>query len=331
MGNGPNRDGCAVVSQAVAEPVFGTAPERAAPWLLVEHAGPWPWRAWPDDVPAEAAAVMDAAEAAGVRVNLVRRVRDRRRDAFTVIAVVPGGPMERRTVADLRELSGLDVGALAVGRSPGFGEVFDEQVVLVCTHGRRDVCCARYGRPVAVQLDRALPGRVWETTHVGGDRFAANVVTMPDGGYHGGVTVAEAEAVAAAIAEGRVVPSMWRGRAGLPQPVQAAEYFLRQRFDIVAAEGLRWSQHHSAGEDGTVCAEFELDGAGRYRVTVRPRGSSEERLTSCAGPGVYGTPTTFDLVALERIDQSTRPAPRLAHHADLVDAAMLRIQRRSYG
>ena len=45
-------------------------------------------------------------------------------------------------------------------------------LLLVCTHGRRDACCAQFGRPTAMALARRYGTAVWETTHVGGDRFA---------------------------------------------------------------------------------------------------------------------------------------------------------------
>lgn len=184
------REGCAVVSRAAREPVFATAPERAPAWLLVEHPGPWPWPGLPEDLPGEAARTIGEAKRLGIRVLLIRRVRDRTGDGATVIASGGEGRdwAERRNLTGLGELSALDLTALAAGEPPGFGSPLDDKVALVCTHGKRDVCCARFGRPLAVLLDRALPGRVWEATHVGGDRFAANVVTVPDGHYHGGLT-----------------------------------------------------------------------------------------------------------------------------------------------
>jgi hypothetical protein len=56
------------------------------------------------------------------------------------------------------------------------GEVSEEPIYLVCTHGRHDACCAVRGRPVAAALAAAYPERTWECSHIGGDRFAANVV-----------------------------------------------------------------------------------------------------------------------------------------------------------
>ena len=79
---------------------------------------------------------------------------------------------------------------------------------LVCTHGRHDTCCAVEGRPVAAALESARPGAVWECSHVGGDRFAANVVAMPHGIYYGQVEMTRAD--------GARRGSRTRRRAGRP-------------------------------------------------------------------------------------------------------------------
>ena len=68
------------------------------------------------------------------------------------------------------------------------------------------------------------PGPVWETTHVGGHRFAANLVLLPHGLYYGPVTVALAAAAIDAYQRGSVVVDRYRGRAGQPQAEQEAEY-----------------------------------------------------------------------------------------------------------
>jgi hypothetical protein len=79
---------------------------------------------------------------------------------------------------------------------------------------------------------------VWETSHLGGDRFAANVLVLPSGLLYGRVLpFAAAEFVAAAEA-GEVVGALLRGRVGLPPAAQAAVAFaheqlaLRRRADL---------------------------------------------------------------------------------------------------
>ncbi|GAT75043.1 sucraseferredoxin family protein [Microbacterium sp. HM58-2] len=155
---------CAAIRVARGEDIWASAPVTISTWLLLEHPGPWPSHGLPDDLDDATVLVLKAAEERGVRVQLIRRVRDRRRPVREVILAGRGGERgwaERREIASLAELSTLDLDALGAGTAPGFGDGVDPgtPVVLVCTHGRRDVCCARLGRPVAVELDAALPGR----------------------------------------------------------------------------------------------------------------------------------------------------------------------------
>jgi hypothetical protein len=172
--------------------------------------------------------------------------------------------------------------------------------MLVCTHGRRDVCCARLGRPLALLLDQQLPGQVWETTHVGGGRFRPNVVSLPDGSYHGGLSPADAPALAEALVDRRVLLPFLRGRAGAAVAVQAAEHFLREPLHLDGVQDVQLVAATPSGgqtSDGQTCVELTAAG-GRWRVHVVPHTGAQERLTSCAAGGTVGFPSTFELAGL---------------------------------
>lgn len=304
---------CASIRSAMNEAVQATAPVTISTWMLLEHAGPWPVRGFPDDLDEATRRVLESAEARGVRVQLIRRVRERRRTLRTVVVAGRGGERgwaERREMADVAELAALDLDALAAGSPPGFGEAVDaaEPVVLVCTHGRRDVCCARLGRPVAVRLDAALPGQVWETTHIGGDRFAANVVTLPDGNYHGGLTSDDAPRMAAAVRAGELVLDRWRGECGMHAEEQAAAYFVRAELDEPRVGAVRAVP--LATDALTSPARPEADvrvvagGLGESVVRVR-RVALDPRRTSCAEGGTIGAPAAYELVSLRRTPGTT--------------------------
>jgi hypothetical protein len=296
--------GCAAQRLAHGEPLHGTAPERAASWLLVEHPGPWPSEGRPADLPASVAAVLDEAARRSIRPQLIRPPRERRRDRCTVM-VASCRPEQRwlevRDLADPGALAGLDLEAVAAGRAPGFGTPSPQPVVLVCTHGRHDVCCARRGRPVVRALDARLPGLVWETTHVGGDRFAANVVTLPHGSYHGGVTPDDAALLAAAALRRQVVPGLLRGLAGMPAVAQAAEVLARQRFKLPDLDAVR-AAGPAEPVDGALQVPVRIreDGEPGRQVLVRlvARRPAEPRRTSCAGGGTVDRPSVFGLADL---------------------------------
>jgi hypothetical protein len=118
------------------------------------------------------------------------------------------------------------------------GEPDTEPLYLVCAHSKHDPCCALRGRSVAAALGELRPGRVWESSHMGGDRFAANVLVLPIGYLYGRVLPFAAEEFVAAAEAGEVIGALLRGRVGLPAPAQAALAYaydhlgVRRRRDI---------------------------------------------------------------------------------------------------
>ena len=73
--------------------------------------------------------------------------------------------------------------------------------------------------------------------HVGGDRFAGNLVVL-HGLYYGFLDPRRAIEVMTAYEAGRVLPEWLRGRAGLPAPVQAAQGFARERLGMLGVDEL---------------------------------------------------------------------------------------------
>jgi hypothetical protein len=248
--------------------------------------------------------VLEAAAELSVRPQFIRPLRDRRQGsrAVFVASCRPGQRwLERRELADPRELADLDLAALAAGRAPDFGDRVDEPVVLVCTHGRRDVCCARRGRPLAQALAEQLPGLVWETTHVGGDRFAPNVVTLPHGSYHGGAPVEAAPALAAAALDGEVVIEHLRGMAGLPAAAQAAECFVRRELGLTALGSVQ-ALSVPRYADGAEVVQVQV-GTRRFAVRMHRRRLPDARLTSCAGGGVHDRPYVREMLGMAELEQ----------------------------
>jgi hypothetical protein len=216
--------------------MLGTA-FPAARLLLVEQSGPWGERGLRDSHfgTAQAAAVEAHAARFGVRVQAIRQPGRTPHDAvrrWVLVDTRDGRESLRRgTFDEPAEL--LD---LPLDSSPG--ERDDEPMYLVCAHGKHDTCCALRGRPVAAALDAVRPGRAFECSHLGGDRFAANVLVLPVGLLYGRVLpFAAAEFVANAEA-GEVIGALLRGRVGLPSVAQAALAFahehlaLRRRRDL---------------------------------------------------------------------------------------------------
>ena len=205
-------------------------------WFLVEQPGPWGRDALLSSRldGGVATGVSRRAATAGARVLLVRRhgraghaAQGRRH--WALVDSRPGHEAVRWGRFE-RDEELLDVplhGPVTSRAHEGPGDA-SRPVYLVCAHSRHDTCCALRGREVAAALDGLAPGRVWECSHVGGCRFAANVVVMPHGLYYGGVTPAATAGLVEAAERGLVVPDLLRGRSSLPVAVQAAQDHARR-------------------------------------------------------------------------------------------------------
>ncbi len=293
---------CGVLRAALGEPLHGSAPTSPTAWLLVEHPGPWPYEGTDAALPTEAVALMRAARKLKIRPQLIRRPRARRHGPHTVYLAYSGGPrpwLRVGEVEDLRDLAQLDLAALARGEHVYFGAESTERLVLVCTHGRHDQCCALTGRPAADAIAQEYPQSVWETTHLGGHRFAATFVTLPEASYHGAMTAQTAPAVAAATMRGEVVPAYYRGRAGLSSAAQSAEFFARRQFGVVEVAAVA---HHGtvALDDATVRVALTVGGR-PLSVTVRRVLGGCARATSCGAAAELERPDFHVLVGIASI------------------------------
>ncbi|WP_165372543.1 sucrase ferredoxin [Nocardioides iriomotensis] len=270
---------CAAASLDRTESLVGTASTVRA-FLLVEAPGAWGVDAvagarLPDDVRAH---LRWLGRDHGVRVLLIRDHVRRRPSTVRVFAAYVGarGPfVETAELPSLDAVRHLRVEGLAAGERPGLTP-YEGQLFLVCTHGRHDACCAEQGRPLARALHAVAPEATWEVSHVGGDRFAPNVVVLPTGLYYGRLDPADAAAFVDTHRSGRLSLPHLRGRCAFPFRVQAAEAFLREHTgdtSLAAPRVLR------AVRDGDLTrVAFELAGE-PWDVVVRTDHVAPQQLT----------------------------------------------------
>lgn len=274
---------CAAASAADAEPLAGTAPTDDR-WVLLEHPGPWGRKAvaqsgLPDDVVALLGGL------AGARAQLVRRPDRAGRDGsvrrlLAARRTATGLDVTARDLGDVRELLDLDDAeraALADGRVPGGAPVV-EPTWLVCTNGRRDVCCAELGRPVVRALAERWPAGTWETTHLGGHRFSATLLALPSGVALGRLDPAGAVGACAELAAGRVPLEVARGDAGLSARAQAAVLAVRERTGVRGVGDVR------VVDESPDAVVVEVAARERWSVGVEVRRGAP-RLASCGDAG----------------------------------------------
>jgi hypothetical protein len=297
---------CATLARALEEPLYGTA-SRVRGWVLLEQTGPWGREAVIEsrldrDL---ARALHRAATAAHLRLLLIRRPGRGASQPHTCFVAHTSRRdqwLERRRLDDPAELLELDMAAVVAGERPGFGDTVTEPVYLVCTNGRHDRCCATYGRPLALALQASHGDLVWESSHVGGDRFAGNLVCLPDGHYFGRVGPDDAGRVVALHRRGTIDLDHYRGRCTDPPVVQAAEWFARRRAGLPGAGDLDLLGRERL-EGGVDAVRFRRVGGGTLRVVVRASQAPEPRMLTCHSARAEG-PLSFSLLEL-----ATEPAP----------------------
>lgn len=299
---------CAALARRLGERPSGTAPMIRSV-LLIEHSGPWSVDVR-DKVAAQAfgpggpSRLEALHRELGLRVLVIRRPgrhQPARRPAVYLGGCRPGHRwLERLSVGDYGELSDVDLTRVAgAPRHPGLGEPVTHPLLLICSHGRKDACCAIRGRPVADALARVHPEATWQCTHFGGDRWAGNMLVAPHGFAYGQLDPESALPVAASTFAGQVSLDHLRGRTGIDPFSQVAEIAVREKaglagLDDVLADPPRIVED---GTEGQVSASVQVHAGGalfRVLLSRRPLGMCVHSI--CEG---QTHPQTFDVLGIE--------------------------------
>ncbi len=270
----PARPFCAETSRAHAESLHATA-SRVDTWILLEYRGLWAHDAVDGSTLSKALKEYLVAERVRLpraRILFVRRPERRSKDGL--IAYVA---RSRKNESELRrveferhdDLVGLDLETA--------GTPVDHPLFLVCTHGKHDRCCAKFGRPlydaVCEQVEQEW---AWQSSHVGGDRFAGNLVVLADGAYYGRVQPADAWVVVEAALQRRVHLPLYRGRSCYGFAAQAAELAVRETTSLLGVDEV---EVRSIARRGAAWrAEVEAAGTD-YDVDVRVEEGTQTHLT----------------------------------------------------
>ena len=258
----------------------GTA-SRIDVWILVELPATWGRNPIHDAVlPPD---VRDALKRASANIPKSRLVFIKKRTEClgpTRVYIIRSAPELSTITLDLNSID--EVASLPFTSLITHHSSLVTPLVLVCTHGQHDSCCGRRGYPLFDALRQQEGIDLWQCSHIGGDRFAANAVVLPWGLYYGPVEPRDAQALADSIAREEILLPSYRGRCTMPRPVQAAETFIRRQTRILGRDALHFVSRDEVDEERTRVRFRDLSGTTHEATIERYIAHDAARLTCTA-------------------------------------------------
>lgn len=290
---------CAQLARQAGESIFGTA-TQANTWFLLEYRRPWRAKAVTDNrlplVVQEYLARQTAAIPASRLLFIRQRDQSERPLRFFVVRSDESAPLLYEFRLDAyQDLLALDMTAVVAGSSEYAASKRTEPLYLVCTNGVRDRCCAKFGIPLYEALSDYQGEAAWQSSHIGGHRYAPTLLFLPHSVSYGQVTPEEIRAAVDAHRQGQLFNlERYRGRTIHAPHVQAAEYFLRRELNLLSLGEIRLETADLIGDDRWR-VQFTLATTGAKHLLEITSELTAPRLVSCSNPATKPVPR-FELV-----------------------------------
>jgi hypothetical protein len=243
-----NRFYCSAYSLQVDEALFATASYNRI-YFLLEYQDVWGEKALHDSLlpePVRSYLISTQNEIPASKILLIKQHDQNPLVGITFyIAIVDDEfPRLYEFVLDsYQQILHIDVTGIFADPDRFQAQLTSKKLYLVCTHGRRDACCAKFGLPVIQSLEHQTQNNldefVWESSHVGGHRFAANVLLLPEGLLYGRLIPGDVTKLVRARKSRKVLLQNLRGNSGYPEIVQAADYYLRQQTRLMSMDSFK--------------------------------------------------------------------------------------------
>jgi hypothetical protein len=277
---------CSTSSRQLGEQLLGTA-TRTDYWFALEVPRLWGRKAFEEsDLPASVknhlSSMMEAKP--HIRLQLIKKgmAFSGNGIAFFVAVNHEEQPnLYEFQLSRYEDLLDLDIPGVLAEQQSFWQYDRKDALFLVCTNGKRDPCCAKFGLPMFEALEKYAGENVWQTTHVGGHRFAANVVTLPHGVFYGYTAPEDVPLIVDAQRAGTVHLPRFRGRSCYEDHVQAAETFLRQRTGFQELYRFKLIEITELTPEEWTFHFLDLRTEQTYCVQVRRESAPFEVLKSC--------------------------------------------------
>ena len=290
---------CSQMAREAEAELIGTA-SQAENWLFLEYGGEWGFDAVGENgLPPTVQSWLKKQLATLQASRLVFIKRDRAVDRPNFYLAVTKERDQRLYHWQLdhyEALCALDLSAVVAGSADYTPTT--HPLLLVCTNGKRDLCCSKFGLPLYQQLTSNLATTsetcaVWQATHLGGHRYAPVLALFPAGLFYGFVTPDQLPELLGTISAQMIWPKGYRGRTFYSGQVNAADFFVRQ-----ATDAWGWS----AWADVDSCADevfFRPIADPSFALLVQLETSHQAVLVSCAGK--IGNEPLYRLIAITTV------------------------------
>lgn len=288
----PDNFYCSQLALENEEMMAGTA-VSAPVWVLLEYRQVWQAKATEDNtLPASVKVWLE--EGLGLvngRLQFIRQTPYS--DRYTCFVSIPDAQtprLYRFGFSEYEELLTIDLTALVKNASQYAPYLTTEPLFLVCTNGKRDRCCARLGTVLYKALVDRVKTAVWQTTHLGGHRFAPTLISFPEGVSYGHITVADIPPLLSAQKNGELYLSKLRGRAIYDAVTQVAEYFLCQES---GESGLATFKHlgTQSPQENEWSVQFQHTQTGHVSQIELTQGEIKSVYASCGSSKIKLVPT----------------------------------------
>lgn len=222
---------CSLQSKKAFEKIFGTASITKI-WVLLEFNGLWAknigeGRSVPEDIKNWIRDNLNSFP--DLRLLFIKQ-KKQSKDSISLFIIISNeleSSIYRFTILDYSNLVNFSIKTILNDKNNLEQFLTREPLFLICTHGKNDKCCAKFGIPIYKEFELLAGSSAWECSHVGGDRFASNVVVLPYGYIYGHIEKNEVALIIERTMMGNVFLEKLRGRSCYSFPSQAAEYYLR--------------------------------------------------------------------------------------------------------
>jgi hypothetical protein len=273
---------CLELSLNAREELFATAP-RVDVWFLLEYRGHWSDSTFatskiPENVKKRLNEHLE--NIANSRLQLIKRQNNPEEllKFYVAMSSELGPKVYEVDLTEYEDLLELDLSEI-LGNDLYLRK---DPVFLVCTNGEYDKCCGKYGVPVyleAVKNENAFA--TWQTTHLGGHRFAANVLFLPEGIYYGRVRGVDVSKLIMHFVNNDIDLEHYRGRSCYSKDVQAAEYFLRNLTGETEISAFQFKEAMNMGKEKLVFEFISKSDSKNHLLHIQKDKSAMLNYTSC--------------------------------------------------